>query len=275
MSRRFDGVDDEFRFPVTGASSSHPPMTLLEVIRRRAVTGFRAGIGVVNSAGTSHIYDMEWNGQTYLWEVNESGSVSVTFDGTSGRPPATNTTDWIVVCYTKPTGTSAARMHYKNLTTGSAWIHINTATTIANSANALTGGSWRIGEWRDNDDADKNLAIDAGWMVELTDLQIEGLFANNRTQDFLDLHATVPGAWLHQHNQAVETDDIIDLFGNGHDATGTISGTTTTSGIQGTSMDTSTDPPGWTYYSAGPPPAIMHSYQPAMSLMKPTTKGYL
>jgi hypothetical protein len=255
MSRRFDGSDDEIRAPVVaGISNFTGAYTLVIVVRFRAFPGWQQLIGHHNSAASSVVVNFELNTQESLY-IDHGGS---------GQTPNTNFNantfpdDWWALAVSRPAGTGqSSRFHWKNLTAGSAWVHSGTGGTF-NNPPSHSGGSIRIGEWRDTDDANMNVAIDAGWAANLSDSQIEGLFANNRTQDFLDLHATVPGAYCHQHNQATATEDILDLFSNGHTITGTISGTTDVVGIQGTAMDTATDPPGWTYLTSDTTPPTVN-----------------
>lgn len=242
MSRRFDAVDDEFRVPVQASSNFTGAFTLIQVIKFRNAANWHGFLSHVTSAPAIAI------------ACEKSGTTGDVFLGigagdTQLAPPeAINTTDWVVWCFTKASGTVVPVFHWKNLTDDSAWTHANMDSAEAN-ASSHSGGSIRFGEWLDSDDADCNLAIDAGWGSVLTNPQIEGLFANSRTQDFLDLHSTVPGAYCHQHNQATATEDIEDLFGNAHTASGTITSTTDTSGIQGTAMEAD-DPPDWLYFGA-------------------------
>ena len=109
------------------------------------------------------------------------------------------------------------------------------------------------------------VAADAGWSSDIGDAGFNALTTNLDIADWVE-HATAP-QYVHQHNQATASEDILDLMGNGHVATGAISGTTDAAGIAGTSMDTGTEPTGWTYYGvaapSGPPILVMAPPIPA------------
>jgi hypothetical protein len=157
---------------------------------------------------------------------------------------------WVIMGLSRTAGSTAWRAH--KWTAGGGWTH-EAGSALNNGSNGpdQTGGSIRIGELEDVDDCDMWLAADVGWAADIGDAGFAALTTNLSIGDWVG-HATAP-AYVHQHNQATSSEDILDLMGNGHVATGTISGTTDAVGIAGTSMDTGNEPPGWSYYGAAAP----------------------
>lgn len=254
MSRRFSASNDEVRYPVQTGSNFTGAWSMAVLLKINSATNqWQAVIGHHDSAGAYQV-GFEISGQP-----NPQDHVVAAFDAaatTYGTTRVQSSDNWCVVGASRAAGAgTTARAHiYK----AGSWTHENmTTTTLANGA-SQTGGSIRLGELADVDDLDGWIAADAGWAANLADADFVALTANLAIADWVT-HATPP-AYVHQHNQANASDDIPDLMGNGHVATGGISGTTDSTGIAGTSMDTGNEPTGWTYYGAAAP--YIHTFNP-------------
>lgn len=242
MSRRFSAANDEVRYPVQAGSNFTGAWSMAVLLKRAAATlAWQAIIGHHDSAG-AYQAGFEISGQP-----NPQDHVIAGYNATTtayGVTRAQSTDGWVVLGVSKASGSVLPRAHlYK----AGAWTHESLNTSVSNSA-TQAGGSIRLGEIADVDDLDGWIAADGGWAADIGDAGFNALTTNLAINDWVT-HATAP-QYVHQHNQATASQDILDLMGNGHVATGTITGVTTASGIAGTSMDTANEPTGWTYYGA-------------------------
>jgi hypothetical protein len=243
MSRRFSASNDEVRYPIQAGSNFTGAWSKAVLLARASATlQWQAVIGHHDSSG-AYQTGFEISGQP-----NPQDHVVAAFNASTtayGTTRAQSSDGWVVLGVSKAAGSGVApRAHiYK----AGAWTHEAVSTTIADAA-TQAGGSIRLGELADVDDFDGWIAADAGWASDIGDAGFVALTANLRIADWV-AHATAP-AYVHQHNQATAGEDILDLMGNGHVATGTITGTTDAVGIAGTTMDPANDPPGWTYFGA-------------------------
>jgi hypothetical protein len=239
MSRRFNGSNEEVRYPVQAGSDFTGAWSMALLVKRAAATlQWQAQIGHHNSAG-AYQCGFEISGQP-----STQDHVLAAFNAATtayGVTRVQSSDGWVVIGVSKASGTTTARAHVFK---AGAWTHENVSTSFANAA-TQAGGSIRLGELADVDDANEWLAFDAGWAADIGDAGFNALTTNLSINDWTG-HATPP-QYVHKHNQSTASEDILDLMGNGHVATGTISGTTDATGIAGTTMDTSDDPPGWSY----------------------------
>lgn len=243
MSRRFSGSNDEVRYPTTAASNFTAAASMAVLLK------FNAANNVWQNLITHHV-----SAGTFALGIERAGPGGTTdtvgiaiASGTKYGTTTIRASDgWIVVGFSRAATSTAWRVH---IFKAGAWTH-EAGGALNNNSNApsQTGGSIRLGELEDTDDLDGWVAADAGWAADIGDAGFDALTTTLDLADWV-AHATPP-AYVHQHNQATASEDILDLMGNGHVATGTISGTTDAVGIAGTSMDTGNEPSGWTYYGA-------------------------
>jgi hypothetical protein len=244
MSRRFSASNDEVRFPIQAGSNFTGAWSVAVLLKLASATNqWQAVIGHHDSSG-AYQAGFEISGQP-----NPQDHVVAAFDAaatTYGTTRVQSSDAWAVVGVSRAAGASTtARAH---IFKGGSWTHENMTTTTLTNGASQTGGSIRLGELADVDDLDGWIAADAGWASDIGDAGFVALTTNLKIADWV-AHAATP-AYVHQHNQATSSEDILDLMGNGHVATGTISGVTDAVGIAGTTMDTGNEPTGWTYYGA-------------------------
>jgi hypothetical protein len=243
MSRRFSASNDEVRYPIQAGSNFSGAWSMAVLLKRASATlQWQAVIGHHDSSG-AYQAGFEISGQP-----NPQDHVVAAFNASTtayGTTRAQSSDGWVILGVSKAAGSGVApRAHiYK----AGAWTHEAVSTTLADAA-TQAGGSIRLGELADVDDFDGWIAADAGWASDIGDAGFVALTANLNIADWV-AHATPP-AYVHQHNQATAGEDILDLMGNGHVATGTITGTTDAVGIAGTTMDPANEPSGWTYFGA-------------------------
>lgn len=230
---RFSADNSEVRFDLPSAVDFTGAYTLACVIRRRATSGFQAIFSHHNSTGSAVLW-FEFNGTSLQHYVSQANVSSSTW---SVSPTTFNeTTNWWLLAVSRPAGTTQTiRFHRKNLTSGAAFEHVNGSVAASNPA-SCAGGTIRVGEYEDGDDANMNCAVIGGWAADLGDSGVEALATNLRTSDWTG-HATAP-KYVHE---LTSTSSIPDLMGNG----------ATLNVVNGTTLDTGTDPPGWTYDGAG------------------------
>lgn len=227
--RGFDGVDDEIRCAI-GNCNQTGALTLA-VMFKRGTTATVWGTLIANHNPANQVKcGLETSG-TAANGVEFYNGVSASTSGVNALPA--NTTDWVIVAVTKQAGTSLPRFHVKNVTTGTAWLHVNgTLSPLADCA-TQAGGTVRFGEWNDGDDFTGQLALAGEWNVALTDAQTEALATNKRTGDWV-LHPVPPVA-VWNFNQATVT-PVQDLIDGAHETV-----------VQGTTVVTGQDPPGWVF----------------------------
>lgn len=94
--------------------------------------------------------------------------------------------DWIIIAVSWPAGGAAAeRFHQVDQTTHGTWQHVNGSNNGGTRAGPTTAnGRFRIGFIADGSGSG-GIGLIAAWAgVALTDLQVEELYANNRTSDW-------------------------------------------------------------------------------------------
>lgn len=231
---RFSAANDEVRFNLPAAANFTAAYTVAALVLRRAVPGgvWHAILGHHSSTSVPQLA-IEFDSTNHVELNQNNGAASRTSTST-----ISSTTDWYLIAATKAAGTVTPRFHLKNITTGAAWAHEAGAGTLANAPTAASG-TIRVGEWNDNDDLNANVAVIGGWAAALADTgagSVENLATNLRTSDWTG-HATAP-AYVHE---LTSTTTIPDLMGNG----------ATLNIVNGTSLDTSNDPPGWNFNGTG------------------------
>jgi hypothetical protein len=236
VSRRFSADNSEIRFNLPGAVDVTGAFTMSAVIRRRGTGAAQFIFGSVTSAGTVSGWEFGFLASGAVkYGANNSGSFI------NSNELITDTTDWWVITLGKPTGTSQPRIHLKNITTGATATHTNTAFGTVAGPTSASGGTLRIGENKDVEDLNANLAVVAFWGANLTDAQADELWVNKQTLDYINCSAGTPLV-LYELNQAAATDVVPDVQGNG--ATWTVT--------SGTTVDSAVDPPSWVYTSVAP-----------------------
>ncbi len=114
--------------------------------------------------------------------------------------------DWILVAFTKPTGTSAVRFH-KYVFATNTWTH-ETGGTNANPTAPSTGPF--LGSIGATNQLDGDIAAAAIWsQIQLTDAQVESLVAS--VMAWWEIAPT--GMWI--LDQATVAQPVRDLTGNG------------------------------------------------------------
>jgi hypothetical protein len=175
----------------------------------------------------------------------ELGQNDTTFR--QGSTDITTTNSWWLVAVSKATGTVTPRIHYYNFSTDGArsagtTSHENASGTLGNP-NSTAGGTMRWGEYNDIDDANIYLGTAAVWDVDIGDAGFNSIISAGLKTSSLYNGTTNPVA-LWEFNQANATDPVLDLVGFAHS-------TGTGGAINGTTIDTGNDPPGWTFDSLG------------------------
>jgi hypothetical protein len=263
MSRRFAADNSEVRWSLPAAVDATGAFTVAAVVRRRGGLGVQQHIiGSVTSAGTVSGWDFGFevsgsNTDRLHYGSNNSASFIVSSTAVS------DTTNWWLVAISKPTGSSQPRAHFRNLTTSAAAVHENTLFGTVSSPLTASGGTIRVGENKDIADLDANLAVVAYWGLNLTDAQIDELWAHNKTDDFLLNSAGVPLV-CYEFNQATATDPVPDLSVNG----------AAWSLTNGTAVDGSENPPSWIYHTSLGPPATVDPTPPLSILQMPFMVGF-
>lgn len=159
----------------------------LAVLMQPGSTTDAAGIGLFNSA------DSVWYHDLTLW----SGTlIDVDDPGNSQSPAVTvNTTNWWLFAVTwAGSGASVERFHYKNVTGGGAWTHVNSITTNGGlHAGPGTSGRLHIGYEFNSTSNGSSYAVAAAWAgTQLTDLQVEELATHLKTSDWYQNSAGNP-----------------------------------------------------------------------------------
>jgi hypothetical protein len=229
---RFSAANDEVRFDLPAAVDLTGAFTFAILVMPRVTGVWQALIGHHNSGGTVAL-GTERSAGNRLEVDSGSGATSRTSTTT-----ITTTNKWWLLAVTKAAGTATPRAHLKNITDGSAWVHEAMSGTMGNPSSA-SGGTIRVGEWADSDDLDGNVAVIGAWAAALADSgagSVEDLAANLKTSDWTT-HSTLP-KYVHE---LTSNTSIPDLMGNG----------ATLNVVNGTTIDTGNDPPGWTFDGAG------------------------
>lgn len=229
MSRRFSADNSEVRYPVTASSDHTGAFSKAFMVRRRATGAWHALDGHHSSGGTGAM-GVEFS------NTNKISYTPNNIVGSLSTATFTSTTIWWIIVLTKTAGSSVPRGHYKDLSTPAAWVHENLDTSVGNPS-SQSGGTIRMGEYADTDDANMNVSAHADWGSALSDGECEELTADLATW----VEHSVAPVFVFQHNQASASDVIEDLTGNGHDSVT----------INGTTMEAGTEPPGIAYYTAG------------------------
>lgn len=148
----------------------------------------------------------------------------------SGGPTLTHST-WYVVAVGKASGSQHYQYHAAPISTG-VWSHVDGGFSVGDGSGGTT--SIKFGVTTNTTGGNVTLAAVAEYAVNLSDAAVEALGVT-AMDDWLA--ASPRAAW--QFNQASTSDSVTDLTAGGADQSA-ISGTTVVS-----------DPPGWTYHSAG------------------------
>lgn len=222
--RVFDGVDDEVRFPITAATNLTGAFTLAAVVKLTGTPGWESVISNHDSGEVAKA-DMELGPST----PNTNISCAVNHLTRQSTLAVTVANGWLICVVTKAAGTTTSRAH--RFIFGGSWAHGDTSGGPDGNAGTQTGGTIRLGEWEDTDDLTGKLAVCAEWSVALSDAEVEALSANLRTTDWLN-HAVSP-AWVVEPGQNTPVEDMV--------------GSSDSSVINGTTIDTGDDPAGWVF----------------------------
>lgn len=188
-----------------GAVSIGSGFTMVAVIRPKAAASAQQILGVENSSDQDVI----------SMEIRDDDHLIGVIDGVEQGDFTTLTADkWYIVAYSKSSGTSAPRGHYRNLTDAGAWGHAN-SSSVAHPAR--TPAKITLGEWSNLDPALLHLAVVGIWNSVLTDAQIETLGQN------LDAWEALSPSWWALANG---TTPLFDESGGGGNETDRQSGVT-------------------------------------------------
>lgn len=225
--RVFDGADDEIRFGGTALESLTGALTIALLMKRGNTAAWNALVAGHTSGNVGR-----WG-----FEINNSDIPVMYVAGTgSGNGTYTSTTTWNLLVMTKAAGTVAPRFHIRDIATGT-WTRSNGGGTLGDPVAIGASGTIRIGEFEDGDDFNGRLALAGIWSTALSDAQVDALGTSLNTNNWTG-HAVAPVA-VWQFNQATAT-SVPDLIGS---ANSTV--------VNGTSVATGDDPPGWTFAGAG------------------------
>jgi hypothetical protein len=267
--RTFDGVDDAIiMLPGTAQSMAAAPFTfavlfdrdeseagavdpLLTFVANATTTsnGFISGVCSFN-------VDNNTNGNTMEVYIGASNTNSI------ATTTILNADGWVLAVVTKASGTVAPRFHRYRLTAADI-VRANGGTAVANGTTPTSSFRFEVGKDDIFNDAQLHLAVAACWDVALTDGQVDELYANLATADWYNNSGGTPVA-LWEFNQASTATAVTDLTGGGADQTA----------IAGTTVNTTNDPPGWTFglEAEWPPegaenaPETLRVVQPALRL---------
>lgn len=239
--RVFDGTDDELTcLPGATVGMDFGPATTVALIKRNSTNsvGFIIAANAPNNFTFALHYYMWVDTTTNLGRTNNNG----TPDLASPAIPWLNADGWVLIAMTKADGTVTPRFHHYNLGTTTI-TRSDGASTQADSTTMASTGRWKFGRDEHSNVWGGKLAVTAVWNGALSDAQVDELYANLRTSDWLTNSAGAPLA-LWEFNQTSVATPVPDATGGG----------ATQSAIVGTSVDTGDDPPGWTFL---PVPAVI------------------
>lgn len=231
--RSFDGTDDEIR--MSGPVNLTGALSVALLVKRNVNTAYHllwgnhnsSNVGIVNLEAASQAVD----GSKLDFSIDSAGSTTSTITLVAAD-------GWCLVGVNKAAGTTAIRFHklaQASFATPSSMTHANGVSNLANPA-TQAGGTTRFGEYQDTDDFDGKIALAALWTASLADADFQALATNLNISDWTG-HATPPArVWR------LGDSSPTDLMGAGDSAT-----------INGTTVDTGDDPPGWTLSAGGTP----------------------
>jgi hypothetical protein len=212
MSRLFTGnTADRIQMGPGALSGTTFFGTAAAVFNLTAVAGGGVSMGVMSGGGTSDRVGLQLNGTTAALQARVGNGLV-----TAPTIVAATADGWVLMAWTKPTGTSTVRFH-KYVFATNTWTHEDGATVADSAAQiggpifgGIGGGSPLTGE----------IAAGALWRGNvLTDSQIESL-----VESFMAWWAIPPTAfWI--LDQAATAQQISDLTGGGaQQSAGTSSG---------------------------------------------------
>jgi hypothetical protein len=152
-------------FDLTGA------LTILTVCRPNSSVGFRAAITGHNATTPRWSFELT---SSSLWQLEIDGGAA------PGSVTAwSTTTDTLFAAVTKAAGSATPRFHGKNLTTGAATVHENSATTNVLSPSSMSGGFIKIGNYgtTNSDDWLGDIGVIAVFDIALSDANIDTILA--------------------------------------------------------------------------------------------------
>lgn len=250
MSRQFNGTTDKIVCSIGGCNLTGA-LTWVFLFRRNSTAAYHALGATLTSGGVpASTLEIESNGSGNKFELGRDDTVFVTSTGAT----FSTLTNWYIVAVSKGAGAVTARIHYFNVTGGGAWTHSDFNATLDNAA-SQAGGTVNFSNYKAaaQDPFNGWLAAAAVWAgTALSDSQAAELSTNLKTSDWWNNSAGHP-AGLWQFNGTVAA-GITDLSGNSANQ----------SSISGTTQDTGTDPPGWSYDGIGGTGATVNAV-PALS----------
>lgn len=238
--RDFDGVDDQLVVDdgTTGAvfNGAHSIVFLCKPLTlnnndRFYFQGKSTGTGTGSNLGG--FYQNSATNVTY-------GSDSADSDANLGT-----TSDWLILGWSKASGTVAPRGHCKVLGSGS-WTHANGGTTAANVA--TDPGSFVIGSLGGSLYMHVRVAVVAFFTTELSDANFESIQTTPSTAQLSDLGAVA----IWELNQASTATAVEDLIGTADQVS-----------LTGTTVVEGDDPSGWTFgLAAAAAPGVQRTFNP-------------
>lgn len=220
MSRLFNGgvAADCITFSPGNAPPDQGPIT--QAILTRPSSSSFLGYALQGAAGATSVWALlTFGGKLFIERDFSSGTGAIT-------------TDWWWFVATKASGNVPERWHYRNITTGGSWTHVDAAGNVTDGTGPID--SLRLGgavsgaasdSWRGR------IAAAATWTSVLTDLQVEAACTLAAT----DLLGAAPG-WMVRLNQTSTATAVQDDTGGGGNQ----------SALSGTAVDAD-EPPGWSY----------------------------
>lgn len=234
----FDGDDDWVRGNTSGAWNG--TFTIAALVRATNAFGpFDSIIGVHSATLMS-------------WQLTILGTPNVIwYDDLNGHQhqPGTafndeDVNDWYIIVVTRASGATTPRFHFKNLTDGTAWEHVDSSigASAANPRSA-SGGYFKIGNFDNSpgtpgsadDDFEGDIGLVGFWDgVNMSDGEVEALLTNMKTSDWHN-HAAGDVTLLTELTSTTP----IDIGEAGISLT-----------VTGATL-TGSDPPGWTFDGGG------------------------
>lgn len=233
----FDGADDWVRGNTSGAWNG--TFTIAALVRATNAFGpFDTIIGVHSATLMS-------------WQLALFGTPNVIwYDDLNGHQhqPGTafndeDVNDWYIIVVTRASGATTPRFHFKNLTDGTAWEHVDSIAASAANPRSASGGYFKIGNFDNSpgtpgsadDDFEGDIGLVGFWDgVNMSDGEVEALLTNMKTSDWHN-HAAGDVTLLTELTSTTPIDigeAVISL---------TVTGATLTG----------SDPPGWTFDGGG------------------------
>jgi hypothetical protein len=253
--RVFNGSSDGLSLnPGATVGMDGGPLTIAMLFKRNSTTQQAFITAANNATATTSSFAQ----QLALWF--QSDNLSLVADGSTqiGASPAltvVNADGWVLIVATKAGGSATPRFHRYNL--GTATITRQNGSAAVGDGSALTSTHrWTIGKDEFTGHVGIKVAVVSIWNAQLSDAQVDELYAHLSTQDWMNNSAGLPKA-LWEFSQASTATAVTDLTAGGADQFD----------ISGTTVDFADPPPGWTFGATAPPasaPPQVHGIIPLL-----------